>query len=238
MEQNKGKLLKAEPLIIKDVHYAKESEYKGVKTLYYYFTLEFDNGDVGSGRSKSPQGSFKIGDEYSYNVNIFNNNGYENKSFSSLKNLSSPFGSYSKKETPDTTKQILNQVALIATNMVMRKIDKEYLEVFKVLRKWLYTQVFDKGEDSRSMSGILKIAAEYYHEADIKEVKLESVTLFADSLIKITKDISWESQSQKNTNSSSQPQQPHPVPPQESKMMLPAETQPKTEIPPESGLPF
>lgn len=245
MEQNKGKLLKAEKLIVNGEHYTKSSEWKGVASLYYYFNVEFDNGDKGSARSKSSQGSFKIGDEYSYNVNVFNNNGYENKSFSSLKNLSSPFvsgGGY-KKESPETTKQIMNQVALIATNMVMGKIDKEYLDVYKVLRAWLYTQVLDNKEDSQSMSGILKIATKYYQEADIKAVKLESVTLYATSLIKLTKDISWkekeESQSQKNTNLSSQPA---PVQ-QEATMTMKLPAEPTTQTPPVttepvSDLPF
>lgn len=245
MEQRKGKLLRAEKLIVNGEHYTKSAEWEGTTSLYYYFTVEFDNGDKGSARSKSPQGAFKMGDEYSYNVKIFTNNGYENKSFSSLKNLSRPFkggGGY-KKDNPETTKQIMNQVALIATNMVMRKIDMEYINVYKALRNWLYTQVFDNGEESKFMSGILKIATKYYQEADIKAVKLESVTLYATSLIKLTKDISWEqkeeSQSQKSTNSSSQPASVQ----QEATMTMKLPADPTTQTPPvlpepKSDLPF
>ncbi len=231
MEERKGKLLKAEKLIINGVHYSKESEYG----LFYSFTLTFDNGDVGAGRSKSEQGSFRIGDEYTYNMNVFNNNGYENKSFSSLKNLSKPFtGGGRKKESAETMKQIMNQVALITTNMVMKKIDKEYLEVYKELRKWLYTQVFDNGEDSRTVSGIIKIAGTYFEMIDSTSVKLESIVKFADSLIKVTKDISWESQSQKSTEKSNpeQPQQ-QTLPLPENKMTIPPPDAMK-----ESDLPF
>ncbi len=239
MEQKKGKLLKAEPLIINSAHYTKESEYQGVKTNYYYFTLEFDNGDTGSARSKSTQGSFKIGDEYSYNMNIFNNKGYENKSFSTLKNLSWSGNSFTNKESPDTQKQIMNQVALIATNMVMRKIDKDYLEVYNALRKWLYTKVLDDKEDSRSMSGILKIAAKYFQEAAMEKVNLGSVTLFADELIKTTKDISWESQSQKSTNLLNPVQAPiQPQQSQGSSMVIPEAPQEKLAPMEESDLPF
>jgi len=242
MEQKKGKLLKADRLIINGEHYSKESEYKGIKSLLYYFTLEFDNGDVGTARSKNPQGNFKIGEEYSYNVNVFNNNGHENKSFSYLKNLSNPYV-YKGKENPENQKQIMNQVALLATNMVMRKVDKEFLDLYKELRTWLYTQVLDNGEDSRSMSGILKIAAGYFQEADVKSVKLESITKYADSLIKLTKDTSWketkeQEPSQKNLNLSN-PAAPIQTP-QENKMTFPE--QPTTQTPPPSSktddLPF
>jgi len=245
MEQKKGKLLKATPLIVNGVHYSKENDYKGIKSLLYYFNVEFDNGDVGTARSKNPQGNFKIGEEYSYNVNVFNNNGHENKSFSSLKNLSNPYSGY-RRENPENQKEIMNQVALLATNMVMRKIDKEFLEVYKALRSWLYTQVLDNGEDSRSMSGVLKIAAGYYQEADIKNVHIESVTKYADSLIKLIKDTTWkettQNQSSKNTSLSSQ-EVPAQNPTSQEGMKLPEVPQTGTQEAPAditstSDLPF
>jgi len=201
-EKRKGKLINASKLIVErngeNVQYSKESEYKGIKTLYYYHTLEFDNGDKGTARTKKPEGNFNIGHNYSYAKREFQNGNYTNISFSYLQDLDRP--SYQGKSfNPEQQKEILNQVAFIAANSVVNSVEEDYMDVYKAFRSWLYEQVIDKKENSQSMSGVIKIAASYFSE---KKTSSQSVIKFANKLIEKIKDTSWESQT--NTQNSSE----------------------------------
>lgn len=232
-EKRTGKLIKAEKLMVErqgeQVQYSKESEYQGIKTLYYYHKLEFDNGDAGTARTKKPEGNFVIGHNYSYNKREFENNGYKNQSYSYLKDLDKPaFGGRSF--NPEQQKEILNQVAFIATNLV--KTDVEYMTVYGEFRRWLYEQVIDKKENSASMCGVLKIAAGYFAE---RKTTPNKVLEFADKLITKVKDTSWKSQSQTNTQNLSA--QPNVQPQSEAENYLQGGS-PASKTPPIDDLPF
>jgi len=204
-QKRKGKLINASKLIVErngeHVQLSKVAEIKGKPLTFYYHTLEFDNGDKGSARSLKPEGNFNIGHNYSYLKNEFVNGQYTNISFSNLKDLHRP--AYKGESlSPEQQKEILNQVAFIAANSVLKVVvEEEYMDVYKTFRSWLYEQVIDKNENSQSISGVLKIAASYFAELE-KKVKVQKVIKFANLLIEKIKDTSWESQT--NTNSSSE----------------------------------
>jgi len=217
-EQRKGKLLAADKSLMKDgTHYSKMNTFTDKqgnehKDLYYYFDLTWDNGDKGSGKSKTTEGSFKIGDEYSYEKGDFTDkSGNTRYFFTKLNNLSykSSHGGGSSTKSPEQQKQIMNQVAFKAANSCRDSVNAEYLDVFRALREWLYTKVMDEGENSEAMSGIIKIVGKFY-EKEQEKTSLQNVLKLADYYLKETKNTSWKEASQTNGTTSSQISQSQP----------------------------
>ena len=245
-EQRKGKLLAADPSIMKDgTHYSKVNSFTDKdgqthENLYYYFDLTWDNGDKGSAKAKTTQGSFKIGDEYSYEKGSFTTKtGTIIYFFNKLNNLSysQSHGGGRTQVSPDQQKQIMNQVAFIAANSCRDTVSGEYLDIYNAFRSWLYTKVIDEKEDSKSASGVLKITAGFY-EKEPKGTTLDKVLKLADYYLDKTKETSWKEASQTNTQSYSPNQG---IPQQQT---LPLNQKPggmnlnQPEIPEDDDMPF
>jgi hypothetical protein len=232
-ENRKGKLVSATPVFVNGQHKTWHDDKNNATN--YEFTLVWDNGDVGTGNARSSQGSYKIGNEYSYmkNVRVWKDQQYT--SFYSLKDLDydknkagGSGGGFRKGMSDEDKKRILNKVSLESTNNIMVKIDEDYNAVFLKLRNWLYLKVFSHGENFYHMQDIVKLAAQYYREAAIKSCSSDQIIVLSEALIKTVNNISWTDPNTQTPEGSSQ-RSSNQQPPQNYQQDQPPMGNPNTE---------
>lgn len=159
----------------------EQESFSGNYGVMYVFTVYFEDGTEGEANSTKQQPSWNIGKEYEYtkDVKTFDwgtvtkikmkqvkeEGSYGNKP------AASKGGGY--KMTPEKQKMIMCQVALIATNSIMHKMQEDHSVIVRHFLSYLIKE--GAKHDPISLQGALKIAAEYYQQIQVANVEIQEV---------------------------------------------------------------
>ena len=169
----------------------EQESFTGQYGLKYVFTVYFEDGTEGEANSPKQQPSWNIGKEYSYTLKQHEYQGsFTNKiqmkqveeggsksTGGAPKYNKTPQSGYKQssgyKMTPEKQKMIMCQVALIATNSIMHKMQEDHSVIVRHFLSYLIKE--GAKHDPISLQGALKIAAEYYQQIQVANVEIQEV---------------------------------------------------------------
>lgn len=163
----------------------------------FVFTVFFEDGTEGEANSTREQPHWKIGDEYTFEREVKTFDWGTITKIKGMKKLEEE-GQYSKsspssrhQKSPDDQKRIQAQVALIATNSIMTKIQEDHDTIVREFLSWLI--LTGTGNNVITAQGCLKISSEYWREVPTQEVTIKSVIDTANEFLnKVNKSARWD----------------------------------------------